>query len=48
MSEINLIILVPNSMMCGWQFYQPDKEFDYSEINVFLFFFQFQVRWGNE
>jgi hypothetical protein len=44
--EINLILLVPQSMMIGWQYYQPEQNFEFSEVNVFLFFFQIQVRWA--
>jgi len=43
--EINLIFLVPDAMMIGWQYYRPDENFDYSEINLFLFFIQLQFRW---
>ena len=42
--EINLIFLVPDAMMIGWQYYRPDENFDYSEINLFLFFIQLQFR----
>ena len=43
--EINLIFLVPDAMIIGWQYYRPDENFDYSEINLFLFFIQLQFRW---
>mgnify|MGYP001193323930 CR=1 FL=1 len=43
--EIHLMLLVPNAMMLGWQYHEPDKEFEYSEANIFLFFGQIQVRW---
>ena len=43
--EINLILLVPDSMILGWQYFKPEKGFEYSEINIFLFFGQIQVRW---
>jgi len=43
--EINLILLVPESMMIGWQYYKPEVNFDFFEANVFLFFFQLQIRW---
>ncbi len=43
--EINLIFLVPDAMMIGWQYYRPDENFDYSEINLFLFFIQLQFRY---
>ena len=43
--EINLIFLVPDAMMIGWQYHRPDENFDYSEINLFLFFIQLQFRW---
>ena len=43
--EINLILLVPDSMILGWQYFKPEKGFEYSEINIFLFFFQVQYRW---
>ena len=44
--EINLILLVPQSMMIGWQYYQPETNFEFSEVNIFLFFGQLQVRWS--
>lgn len=43
--EINLIFLVPNAMLMGWQYYSPDETFDYSELNLYLFFFQLQFRY---
>jgi len=43
--EINLILLVPDSMILGWQYFKPEDGFEYSEINIFLFFGQIQVRW---
>ena len=43
--ELNLILLVPDSMILGWQYFKPEKGFEYSEINIFLFFGQIQVRW---
>ena len=43
--EINLILLVPEAMLIGWQYYQPDKTFDYSEVNIYLFFAQLQFRY---
>mgnify|MGYP006131369525 CR=1 FL=1 len=44
--EINLILLVPQSMMLGWQYYEPEEGFDFSEVNIFLFFGQLQIRWS--
>ena len=29
--EINLILLVPNAMMLGWQYHEPEKGFDFSD-----------------
>ena len=46
--EINLILLVPDAMMVGWQYYRPDDKFNYSEINIFLFFGQLQIRWDKD
>jgi len=43
--EINLIFLVPDAMMIGWQYYRPDENFDYSELNLYLFFIQLQFRY---
>ena len=43
--EINLILLVPTAMMLGWQYHEPEKGFEYSELNLFLFFGQLQIRW---
>ena len=44
--DINLILLMPNAMMIGYQYYEEDEQFEYSELNIFLFFFQIQFRWG--
>ena len=44
--EINLILLVPEAMLIGWQHYRPDESFDYSELNIYLFFIQLQFRWN--
>ena len=30
--DINLILLAPNSMIIGWQYYQPEQKFDFKEI----------------
>jgi len=46
--EINLILLVPNAMMLGWQYYEPDDNFKYSEVNIFLFFGQLQIKWNKD
>jgi hypothetical protein len=43
--EINLILLVPDAMIIGWQYYKRDEQFQYSEVNLFLFFGQIQIRW---
>ena len=43
--EINLIFLVPDAMIIGWQYYRPDENFDYSELNLYLFFIQLQFRY---
>jgi hypothetical protein len=43
--EINLILLVPDAMMVGWQYYRPDDNFNYSEVNLYLFFGQIQLKW---
>ena len=44
--EINLILLFPDAMILGWQYYKPIEGFDFSEINIFLFFGQLQIRWA--
>ncbi len=44
--DINLILLMPNAMILGYQHYREDEQFQYSELNIFLFFFQIQFRWG--
>jgi hypothetical protein len=44
--DINLILLMPNAMILGYQHYEEDKQFEYSELNIFLFFVQIQFRWG--
>jgi hypothetical protein len=44
--DINLILIMPNSMMIGWQYYEPEEDFDFTEVNLFLLFMQLQLRWG--
>lgn len=44
--DINLILLAPEAMIVGWQYYKPDEDFDFTEVNLFLFFFQIQFRYG--
>ena len=44
--DINLILLMPNAMILGYQYYEEEEQFEYSELNIFLFFFQIQFRWG--
>ena len=46
--EINLILLVPNAMILGWQYYHPEDKFDFSELNIFMFLGQLQIRWNKE
>ena len=43
--EINLILLVPDAMKVGWQYFKPDDNFKYSEVNLYLFFGQIQLKW---
>jgi len=43
--ELNLILLIPDSIIFGWQYFKPEEDFEYSELNLFLFFFQIQYRW---
>jgi len=44
--ELNLIFLVPNAMILGWQYFKPEENFDFSEVNIYLFFVQIQYRWS--
>lgn len=43
--ELNLILLAPNAMIVGWQYYKPEKNFEFYEINIYLLFFQLQLRY---
>ena len=43
--EINLILLAPNAMILGWQFFEKEPGFDFKEINIYLFFIQLQFRY---
>lgn len=43
--EINLILLVPKAMIIGWQYFEPEEGFNFTEVNLFLFFLQLQLRW---
>ena len=44
--DINLILLMPNSMMLRWQYYEPEEGFDFHEVNLCLFVVKLQIRWG--
>jgi|TARA_R110000782_G_scaffold252510_1_gene340346 hypothetical protein len=44
--DINLILLIPNSMILGYQHFEEEEGFDFKEVNLFLFFIQVQLRWG--
>ena len=44
--EINLVLLAPNAMMVGWQYFKPEKGFDFKEVNLFILFFQIQFIWA--
>ena len=44
--EINLVLLAPNAMMVGWQYFKPENGFDFKEVNLFTLFFQIQFRWA--
>jgi hypothetical protein len=43
--EINLILLMPDAMVLGWQYYRPEKSFNFSELNLYFFIGQLQIRW---
>jgi hypothetical protein len=44
--DINLILIMPNSMMVGWQYYEPDEAFNFHEVNISLVFVRLQFCWG--
>ena len=44
--DINIILLAPEAMILGWQYHEPEENFDFTEVNIFLFFVQLQLRWG--
>ena len=46
--DINLILLAPEAMIVGWQYYRPDDKFNFSEVNIFLLFIQIQIRWEKD
>lgn len=43
--EINTILLAPNGMLVGWQYFKEEKNFDFKELNLYFLFFQMQFRW---
>lgn len=45
MANINLIILFPKSFIFGISYMEPEPDFDYEEINLFLGIVQFQIQW---
>ena len=46
--EINLVLLAPDAMMVGWQYFKPEKGFEFKEVNLFIAFFQIQLRWATD
>jgi hypothetical protein len=46
--EINLVLLVPDAMLAGWQYFKPEKGFEFKEVNLFIVFFQIQLRWTTD
>mgnify|MGYP001038427607 FL=1 len=42
--EINLILLAPDAMLVGWQYYDREEGFEFKEINIYLLFLQIQIR----
>ncbi len=43
--EINLILIAPNAMIMGWQYYDREEGFEFKEINIYLVFMQLQFRY---
>lgn len=43
--EVNLILLTPDALMLGFQYHRPEKNFNFDELNLYLLFFQIQLRW---
>lgn len=43
--EINAIILAPDALLVGTQYFREEKGFDFKELNIYLLFIQFQFRW---
>tara|TARA_R110000772_G_scaffold114337_4_gene218728 strand:- start:332 stop:466 length:135 start_codon:yes stop_codon:yes gene_type:complete len=43
--DLHLIILFPKSFIFGVGYMEPEKDFEYEEINIFLGILQIQVRW---
>ncbi len=45
MTELNIIILFPKSFLLGIGYMEPEENFEYEEINIFLGLIQIQIRW---
>ena len=43
--EINIIVLFPKSFLFGIGYMEPEKGFEYEEINLYLGIVQLQIRW---
>lgn len=43
--EINLILIAPNAMLLGWQYYNEEPGFEFREINIYLIFMHLQFRY---
>jgi len=43
--ELNVILLIPDALIVGWQYYEKDEKYLYAELNLYFFFFQIQYRW---
>tara|TARA_R110001592_G_scaffold14653_1_gene65338 strand:- start:20688 stop:20831 length:144 start_codon:yes stop_codon:yes gene_type:complete len=43
--ELNIIVLFPKSFIFGLGYMEPEPDFEYEEINLFLGIIQIQIRW---
>ena len=43
--EINLILLAPDGLLLGTQYFKKEEGFDFKELNIYLLFFQIQIRY---
>lgn len=42
---MNIIIDIPQGLLIGFEFYGPDDEFDFNELQISLLILRFTLTW---